>query len=102
MKKKNLLLLVAGVSVLAISSCNKNDSKEPEIPNSKGTNINYNYNYYNNNDYNNLVLSGSSKIENQWEDHGVSSPFILRHNGMYYLYSSTPLSFELGVVDEYR
>lgn len=36
------------------------------------------------------------KIPNQWTEYGVGDPFVLRHNGKYYLYCSTK-NFEVGV-----
>ncbi len=83
--------------MLSISACggNNNEVVKPESQGSKET---YNYGQYNNNDYNDYIFNGASLIKNQWADHGISSPFILRHNGVYYLYSSTtPNSNESGV-----
>ena len=103
MKNKTLKYLFAIFALVSLSSCNlfkKKSTEEPteQIPDSKGSNLSYVYSTYNNNDYNNYVFNGSSKIKNQWADHGLSSPFILRHNGMYYLYSSTtPNSNESGI-----
>ena len=96
MKRKVILSIFASVSLLALSSCGKNN--EIARPESKGSHKDYQVNFYNNNDYNDYIFNGSSSIKNQWPDHGISSPFILRHNGVYYLYSSTtPNSNESGV-----
>lgn len=35
------------------------------------------------------VYSNSMKLEQEWEDYGIGDPFIMRHNGIYYLYCST-------------
>ena len=102
MKNKVFRFLITSLAVVTLSSCNwfnKNKGEEEVTkPESKGSKISYNYATYNNNDYNDYVFNGASKVANQWEDHGLSSPFILRHNGVYYLYSSTtPNSNESGV-----
>ena len=62
---------------------------EPTKPDSKGSKANYDVSYYNNNDFNNFVLNGNSLLANQWSNYGLSSPFIMRFNGEYYLYAST-------------
>ncbi|MBD2868451.1 family 43 glycosylhydrolase [Paenibacillus arenilitoris] len=35
------------------------------------------------------VYTNSFKLEQEWEDYGIGDPFIMRHNGRYYLYCST-------------
>ena len=95
MNKKLLASLFT--SALLLCSCGKNNA-EIVKPDSKGSQKDYEISFYNNNDYNDYVFNGASQIKNQWPDHGISSPFILRHNGVYYLYSSTtPNSNESGV-----
>ncbi len=51
---------------------------------------------YNNKDYNEYLTGDKTTISNQWEGYGIGDPFVMRHNGMYYLYCST-LDSELGV-----
>lgn len=35
------------------------------------------------------TFSNPTELAEEWEDYGVGDPFVLRYNGMYYLYSST-------------
>ncbi|MBR0295111.1 MAG: family 43 glycosylhydrolase [Bacilli bacterium] len=95
--KKKIIISTLFLACLIISSCQTNnrqssESDDVERPNSQGSVIDYDVEYYNNNDFNNYVLNGNSIIDNQWENYGISSPYILRYNGMYYLYSSTTVN----------
>lgn len=51
---------------------------------------------YDNKSFNEYLLGDEVKIANQWEGYGIGDPFIMRYNGMYYLYCST-LDSESGV-----
>lgn len=51
---------------------------------------------YNNRSYNEYLLRDEAVIENQWAGYGIGDPFVMRWNGMYYLYCST-LDREAGV-----
>ncbi len=51
---------------------------------------------YDNKDYNEYLLGDEVKIAGQWEGYGIGDPFIMRYNGVYYLYCST-LDSEIGV-----
>ena len=51
---------------------------------------------YNNKSYNEYLLGEDATIENQWEGYGIGDPFVMRWNGMYYLYVST-LDSAIGV-----
>lgn len=51
---------------------------------------------YDNKSYNEYLVGENATIENQWEGYGIGDPFVMRYNGMYYLYCST-LDSELGV-----
>ena len=84
-----IVMLMAG---LILGGCKGKKQKDPERPNSQGSVETYDVSYYNNNDFNDFVLNGNSKIENQWDGYGISSPFIMRFNGVYYLYSSTTVN----------
>lgn len=47
--------------------------------------------------YNEYLLgTGNSEISNQWGGYGIGDPFVMRHNGKYYLYVSS-LDSEKGV-----
>ena len=72
-------------SFLLLSGCQKN----AQMAENKGQKVEETASYYNNNDFNDYVNADASLIKNQWENYGISSPYILRFNGMYYLYSST-------------
>ena len=78
-----LLSACAGKQTPASSSY---DDSRPE---SVGSVEEYDVSYYDNDRYNDYVHDGNSALENQWERYGLSSPYILRHNGVYYLYAST-------------
>lgn len=41
-------------------------------------------------------MGENATVSNQWEGYGIGDPFVMRYNGMYYLYCST-LDSELGV-----
>ncbi len=79
------LLLILSIPELLLVGC----SKDEIVPNSKGSKATYDFAYYNNNDFNDYVLNGNSLLKNQWSNYGLSSPFIMRFNGEYYLYAST-------------
>lgn len=51
---------------------------------------------YDNLSYNEYLLGDEAVIENQWQGYGIGDPFVMRYNGMYYLYVST-LDSEIGV-----
>lgn len=51
---------------------------------------------YNNQAYNEYLLGEEAVMDNQWQGYGIGDPFVMRHNGMYYLYVST-LDSEIGV-----
>ncbi len=51
---------------------------------------------YDNKAYNEYLVGDDVTIANQWEGYGIGDPFIMRYNGMYYLYCST-LNFANGV-----
>ena len=51
---------------------------------------------YDNRTYNEYLLGDDAVIENQWPGYGIGDPFIMRYNGVYYLYVSS-LDTEVGV-----
>ncbi|UJF34881.1 family 43 glycosylhydrolase [Paenibacillus hexagrammi] len=67
-------LAVIGLSllVLLLSSCQK-ESKRVEIEQLK----------------NGTLYSNPMELSEEWEDYGIGDPFVMRYNGMYYLYCST-------------
>ena len=56
---------------------------------------NYDVNFYNNVDFHNYG-DHEATIEGQWPGYGIGDPFVMRYNGMFYLYAST-LDSENGV-----
>lgn len=44
---------------------------------------------YDNKSYNAYLLGSEATIANQWDGYGIGDPFVMRYNGMYYLYVST-------------
>ena len=51
---------------------------------------------YDNKAYNEYLLGEDAVIDNQWPGYGIGDPFIMRYNGVYYLYVSS-LDSEIGV-----
>lgn len=51
---------------------------------------------YDNINYNEYLMGEDCTIENQWVGYGIGDPFVMRYNGMYYLYCSS-LDAEAGV-----
>lgn len=51
---------------------------------------------YDNRAYNEYLLGDEAVIDNQWQGYGIGDPFIMRYNGVYYLYVSS-LDTEVGV-----
>ncbi len=99
MKIKSFIsALLALVMILSLGSCglfpqgNQGNIEEP------GNYIDPNtvFSTYDNKSYNEYLLGEEVKIANQWEGYGIGDPFIMRYNGMYYLYCST-LDSETGV-----
>ena len=101
MKSIKLSLIALLMTGFALTGCS-GKKKDAERPDSKGSVENYDVSYYNNNDFNDFVLNNNSKIENQWDGYGISSPYILRFNGMYYLYSSTTVNDSLSGVKAWK
>lgn len=56
----------------------------------------YDVTYYDNADFNEYQKGDEVTIEGQWPGYGIGDPFIMRYNGVYYLYCST-LDSEKGV-----
>ncbi|MBR2381215.1 MAG: family 43 glycosylhydrolase [Clostridia bacterium] len=98
MKIKSFIsALLAFVMIFSLVSCdfsqgtqgNVEDPVEYDDPNAA-------FSTYDNKSYNEYLLGEDVKIANQWEGYGIGDPFIMRYNGMYYLYCST-LDSETGV-----
>ena len=51
---------------------------------------------YDNRSYNEYLLGDDAVIDNQWLGYGIGDPFVMRYNGVYYLYVSS-LDSEIGV-----
>ncbi len=92
--KSFIAALLAIIMMLPLASCcffkrQEEEPKEYVDPNTVFTT-------YDNLSYNDYLLGEESEIANQWEGYGIGDPFIMRYNGMYYLYCST-LDSELGI-----
>ena len=81
-------LIFLGMVLPTLAACGGNTGNGP-IEENKGQKVSEKANYYHNNSYNDYVSNGDSSLLNQWDNYGFSSPFIMRYNGYYYLYSST-------------
>lgn len=81
MAAKKKLLLAAGAAVAAAIVCAaayglfKNEDKDKDIAREAPA-MEHTY-------------SNPMKLEGEWEDYGIGDPYVLRHNGKYYLYCST-------------
>ena len=99
MKKIKLFYSFIGISLLVSSlvGCEEKpveqeaeeDNTSVPVLEQKGSAVSETVSYYNNNDFNDYIAKGGSKLDNQWDNYGVSSPYIMKFNGYYYLYSST-------------
>lgn len=56
----------------------------------------YNVNYYDNIDFNEFYKGEDVSIKEQWADYGMGDPYVMRWNGMYYVYVSTE-NYSIGV-----
>ena len=90
MKKRVNLLLSIVVSLSFVAGCSNNNSSSVNIQ----TNIDELPKIEEPTFYDNKF--DEEKIPGQWSAYGVGDPFVLRHNGRYYLYCSTK-NFETGV-----
>jgi len=90
MKKRVNLLLSIIVSLSFFAGCSNNNSSSVNIQ----TNIDELPKIEEPTFYDNKF--DEEKIPGQWSAYGVGDPFVLRHNGRYYLYCSTK-NFETGV-----
>ncbi len=91
--KRVLALLLAAVMMFSLAAC------DPEVDDPiDGNYIDPNtvFSTYDNKSYNEYLMGADVTIANQWEGYGIGDPFIMRYNGMYYLYCST-MDSELGV-----
>lgn len=102
MKKigKVSLFALSAVLLVGCAACGKTE-KEPsgKDPDDGTTYTIPTVSTYDNKAYNDYLLNMEGKqssISNQWEGYGIGDPFIMRWNGMYYLYCSS-LDSEIGV-----
>ena len=82
--KKFSVIALSALLTLGVSACTTGGETEKsyEDPNEAFTT-------YDNKAYNEYLLGEEATIKNQWEGYGIGDPFIMRYNGMYYLYCST-------------
>ena len=99
MKIKSFIsALLALTMILSLASCGLIPQGNQGNVEDLGNYIDPNtvFSTYDNKSYNEYLLGEEVKIANQWEGYGIGDPFIMRYNGMYYLYCST-LDSEIGV-----
>lgn len=96
--KKVSLLALSAALLLSGAACGKSGSTSSGGGSSDGnyTDPNTLFSTYDNKDYNEYLMGDKATIANQWEGYGIGDPFVMRYNGVYYLYCST-LDSELGV-----
>lgn len=103
MKKMKYKWITLLSSMLLLCGCQEDVPAQIDpIQENRGQQNLDNVAYYHNNDYNDYVNAGASAIDHQWDNFGLSSPYILRHNGMYYLYCSTSSNDTLSGVRGYK
>ncbi|MCQ2742550.1 MAG: family 43 glycosylhydrolase, partial [Bacilli bacterium] len=88
--KKTAKYLLIPLSLGLLASCGPSISSEsiPE-PDSKGIkDLSVDVDFYDNNDFNDYATAGNSLIKGQQSGVGIGDPYILRYNGMYYLYAA--------------
>ncbi len=94
--KKGMILALSAVLTMGATACSGGEQgEEPANYVDPNTVIST----YDNRAYNEYLMGAEGKeaaIKNQWPGYGIGDPFILRHNGMYYLYVSS-LDTEIGV-----
>lgn len=88
-KKRNLMLSLLSFSLLCSCNNGKESSKETTPTDDQNYPLLTERETYEN-------KFGEDKIPGQWTDYGIGDPFVLRHNGKYYLYASTK-NFEIGI-----
>ena len=101
MKIKSIIsALLILVMLFSLVSCKWFPSKDPGNVEEPDGDVyddpNGRFSTYDNKSFNEYLLGEDVKIANQWEGYGIGDPFIMRYNGMYYLYCST-LDSETGV-----
>lgn len=96
--KKVLILALSAVFMLSFAAACGEEPEVPDGPSEPATYTNPNdvVKTYNNKSYNEYLLGDEVTIGNQWAGYGIGDPFVMRYNGMYYLYVST-LDSEIGV-----
>ncbi len=106
MKAFKKLSLIALSAMLALSGAACGDSSaqvgssenEGFVNNSSSSYVDPNtaFTKYDNINYNEYLMGEDCVIKNQWLGYGIGDPFVMRYNGMYYLYCSS-LDAEAGV-----
>ena len=92
------LFAVSAALLIGCTACNNGGSNGPgDQDGSKYTDPNTVVQTYDNKAYNEYLLGeGKSAIANQWGGYGIGDPFVMRWNGVYYLYVSS-LDTQIGV-----
>ncbi len=92
------LFAVSAALLIGCTACNNGGSNgSGDQDGSKYTDPNTVVQTYDNKAYNEYLLGeGKSAIANQWGGYGIGDPFVMRWNGVYYLYVSS-LDTQIGV-----
>ncbi len=96
--KKTFLFALTAALTLGAAACaddGKGDGNTPSGP-QEYTDPNSVVTTYDNRSYNEYLLGDDAVIDNQWPGYGIGDPFVMRYNGVYYLYVSS-LDSEIGV-----
>ena len=97
--KKVSVLALSALLMLGGAACggpSKNSDSSSSAPPDGYRDPNTVFTTYDNKSYNEYLMGENATVSNQWEGYGIGDPFVMRYNGMYYLYCST-LDSELGV-----
>ena len=90
MKKINqaIVLALSGVMAIGLAACDNNPGDGPQSGNYADPDTAYTT--YDNKAYNEYLMGDETVIADQWDGYGIGDPFVMRWNGKYYLYCSTP------------
>lgn len=99
--KRISMVALSALMIVGVTACAPSDEKEQGGGNKPPVGTDYidpntALTTYNNRAYNEYLLGEDAVIDNQWQGYGIGDPFIMRYNGLYYLYVSS-LDTEVGV-----
>ena len=82
----------SSASSSSIVTSSSNSASTPQNPNQEQNVLNLpaiSAQYYDNSSYSDYYTENNSAIPGQWQNYGIGDPFVMRWNGVYYMYVST-------------